>query len=323
MTTTSAQQASMDRLINQVDRLHSAPHVACQVLNLLQDEEFDMDQLVSCLEWDPALATSVLRLVNSSYFGLARNVSSLQQAVTFLGCRTLRLAVLSFGLMKQMIGDTPAEVYRDFLRRSLTMAATASQLAVHREDVQRDEAYCAGLLADVGVLVLAQLETSSYSRMYAKLGHTALLTESELELYGFHHGQLGAHLLQRWNLPDRLTRAVSLHHSRPQGDDDLRLTVYAGDLMADALWTPESPRVAESRKLLQAEFGLDLDGYIELAVECKRVIAENAELHKVELDGNIDCDALLAQARKQYMEEALEAAMDWDSFESVANQDVS
>ena len=248
-------------------------------------------------------------------------MSSLQQAVTFLGCRTLRLAVLSFGLMKQMVKDTPAAVYRDFLRRSLTMAATASQLAGRRTEAKSDEAYCAGLLADLGVLAFAQLETSSYVRMYNKLGHTPLLTESEMELYGFHHGQLGARLLERWNLPERLTDAVSLHHEVPTENDDLRLAVYAGDLMADALWTPESPRVAESRKLLETEFGLDLDGFIALAVDCKQVISENAELHRVELDGHIDCDALLAQARKQYMEEALEAAMDWDSFESVANQD--
>ena len=68
MTTTTAQQAAMDRLIDRVDRLHSAPHVACQVLNVLQDEGFDIDNLVSCLELDPALATSVLRLVNSLVF---------------------------------------------------------------------------------------------------------------------------------------------------------------------------------------------------------------------------------------------------------------
>ena len=68
---TNTHIAAMDRLVNRLDRLHTAPHVACQVLTLLQDENFETHQLAECLEADPALATSVLRLVNSSYFGLA------------------------------------------------------------------------------------------------------------------------------------------------------------------------------------------------------------------------------------------------------------
>ncbi len=130
--TTSTHVAAMDRLIDRIDRLHSAPHVVCQVLRLLQDEDYQTNELVGCLQADPALASSVLRLVNSSYFGLARHVGSLQHAVTFLGSRSLRLAVLSFGLLKQLVRDTPARVYQDFWRRSLTMASVGSRLAARQ-----------------------------------------------------------------------------------------------------------------------------------------------------------------------------------------------
>ena len=157
-----AHTAAMDRFIDRLDRLHSAPQVACQVLTVLQDENFETCQLVHCLEADPALASSVLRLVNSSYFGLARNVASLQHAVTYLGSRSLRLAVLSFGLLKQLAEDTPAQVYQDYWRRSLTMASVASRLAANNPELAADEAYSAGLLSDVGMLLLAQLETKSY-----------------------------------------------------------------------------------------------------------------------------------------------------------------
>ncbi len=317
----SAHTAAMDRLIDRVDRLHSAPQVACQVLTLLQNEEFETYELVQCLESDPALAASVLRLVNSSYFGLARNIASLQHAVTYLGTRSLRLAVLSFGLLKQLVEDTPADVYQDYWRRSLSMASVASRLAVYKPELAPDEAYSAGLLADVGMLLLAQTETKSYIKLYQKVGHGTMLVESERELYGFHHGELGGRLLARWNLPESLADAVTQHHQAPVADDPLALSNYAANLMADALWTPQSSQVHAARQLLEAEYRLTLDGFITLAVDCKEIIRDSADVYRVRLSGNIDCDAILEQARAQYMDEAMEAAIDWDSLAAVARQD--
>lgn len=316
-----AHTAAMDRFIDRLDRLHSAPQVACQVLTVLQDENFETCQLVQCLEADPALASSVLRLVNSSYFGLARNVASLQHAVTFLGSRSLRLAVLSFGLLKQLAEDTPAQVYQDYWRRSLTMASVASRLAAHNPELAADEAYSAGLLSDVGLLLLAQLETKSYVSLYQKIGHSPLLIESERELYGFHHGEIGARLLERWNLPECLTDAVAQHHTDPDLNDRLSLAIYIANLLADALWTPQSPQVYEARQLLESEFGMNMDGFISLAVECKEIIHDSAELYQVKLSGSIDCEELLTAARSQYMDEAMEAAIDWDSLAAVARQE--
>lgn len=317
--TDNALTASMDRAIDRVERLHSSPHVAFQILRLLQDENVEVYQLAECLEADPALASNVLRLVNSSYFGLARNVGSLQHAVTFMGIRSLRLAVLSFGLLQQLVRDTPARVYGDFWRRSLTKASVASRLAVKRREVAGDEAYSAGLLADVGVLLLAQLDTERYVRLYDKLGHSVLLMETERERYGYDHGQLGARLLDRWNLPPALTGAVAGHHQQPASGDALAMVLYAAGLMADALWTPDSPQVKEVRRLLEAEYGINVDEFITLAVDCKEIIQDNAQLYHIDLGREIDCDALMDQARRQYMEEAMEAAMDWDSLEAVAH----
>ncbi len=319
--TRNAHTAAMDRLIDRLDRLHTAPQVACQVLTLLQDENFETYELVQCLEADPALATSVLRLVNSSYFGLARNVASLQHAVTYLGSRSLRLAVLSFGLLDQLVRDMPGKVYDDFWRRSLTMASVAARLAVRKQELASDEAYSAGLLSDVGLLLLAQLETDCYVKLYQRAGHGTMLIESERERFGFDHGQLGARLLDRWNLPDCLTNAIATHHHLPDCDDPLAVTTHIANLMADALWTPDCPQVNAARMLLESEFGLDLDGFITLAVDCKELIRDNASLYHVQLKGEINCEDLVNQARRQYMDEAMEAAIDWDSLAAVARHE--
>jgi len=311
----------MDRFIDRLERLHTAPQIAFQVLRLLQSEDFETRRLVQCLEADPALAASILRLVNSSYFGLARNVASLQHAVTYLGSRSLRLAVLGFGVLKQLVADAPAQLYQEYWRRSLTMASVASRLAAYNADLKADEAYSAGLLADVGVLMLAQLETKSYINLCQRVPHSTLLAESERELYGFDHGAIGAHLLHRWNLPEDLTDAVARHHTTSGPRNVLSLSTNVANLMADALWTTDAAQVQQARRLLETEFGLGIDGFITLAVDCKRLIQESAEIYQVQLAGQIDCDELLHEARKQYMDEAMEAAIDWDSLAAVVGQE--
>jgi HD-like signal output (HDOD) protein len=318
MTCRSSHLAAIDRLIDRLDRLHSAPGVACQVLRLLQNEDFDTQQLVDCLITDPALASSVLKLVNSSYYGLARNIGSLPLAVTYLGSRSLRLAVLNFGLLQELAEGTAGEVYRDFWKRSLTMATVASRLAADRPGLGRDEAFSAALLADVGSLVFAQLDAESYVKTYERFGHTEILLETERERYGFHHGQLGARLLTRWNLPDSLTSAVVNHHDPCETAEPLAFVTQVANHVADALWAPGAADVEKTRRALGDHFGIDLDGFISLAVDCRSQIHETATMFGVEIAASVDCQALLAQARSQYVEEAMEVAIDWDSLAAVA-----
>lgn len=312
---------TMDRLIDRVEELHSSPMVACEILNLLKDPQFQVRDVEQHLEADPALAAAILRLVNSSCFGLSRKIASLHEAVTFVGTRSLRLAVLSFGLIGRLTRGTPAKVYHDFWRRALSMAAAASHLCAGRDVIPPEEAYSAGLLADIGVLVFAQVDTERYVSLYEEHGHGSKLVEAERRQFGFDHPALGTRLLSRWNLPEQLTQAVAGHHDGCAGGGLLDLAVLAGDMLADVLWTPETPRLPETRRFLTSEFGLDLDGFISLAAECKRNITDNAELFRVELAGSIDCDALLKHALRRYKAEAMETSMDWDSLTAIVDRD--
>lgn len=315
---------AIDRLLERMDELHSSPAVACQVLDLLKDPEFQIQEIATHLEADPALAASILRLVNSSCLGLPRKIASLQQAVTYIGARSLRLAVLSFGLVDQLTRGTPLLVCRDYWRRALTMASAASQLCAKSKQTPPDEAYSAGLLADIGVLVFAQVETERYVAMYDELGHSRELVKAERRNFGFSHAVLGGVLLSRWNLPKQLTLAVARHDDgRRPAKTLVGRAVAAADMLADALWAPQTPRLPEAQAFLAVNFGLDIDGFISLAVACKAGIAQNAELFRVELTGSIDCDELKAQALKQFKTEAMETAMDWDSLTAIKEHDYS
>ncbi|HYW79031.1 MAG TPA: HDOD domain-containing protein [Thermoguttaceae bacterium] len=327
---------AIDRLLDRMDRLHSSPAVAYRVLELLKNPEFDIQEVAGLLETDPALAASILRLVNSSCHGLTHPIASIPQAVAYIGTRSLRLAVLSFGLVDRLTRGTPQLVCRDYWRRAMTMASAAAQLCTTPldmnavllgdavEQVPPDEAYSAGLLADIGVLVLAQVETEQYVAMYDELGHGSELVQAERREFGFSHATLGAKLLAQWKLPTRLTLAVARHDSvKSPPSSMVGRAVVAADLLADALWTPQSPRLPEAQAFLAENFDLDIDGFISLAVACKADIARNSELFRVELTGSIDCEELRNQASNRFRIEAMETAMDWDSMTAFREHDYS
>ncbi len=314
---TSESNRLIDSFLHRMDQLHSAPQVAQKVLQITRDPEFDVGQVARCLESDPALAAKILRVANSSKYGLRHQVTSVRQAVAFIGQRSVRLIALTFGLVDSLTRGAHGKQYSEFWRRSLTIACVAAESARNTDDVPTDEAYAAGLLADMGQLILAQLEPERFFGLSDQYAHGTDLVAAERQEFGFAHPELGARLLQQWELPESLIEAVALHHVADEAADGVGLAVRAGDLMSDALWTPESRQVAASKALLQEEYGLDLDGYIALAVDCKREIQENADLFGVTLTGTIDCDALLEEARKVHAEASLEAALDLDNITSV------
>jgi HD-like signal output (HDOD) protein len=313
----------MDKLIDQIGELHSSPTVALKAFNLLNDPDFHIPELERCLEADPALTVAILRLVNSSRFGLTRKVSSLSQAVALLGARSIRLAVLSFGLVERLTRGTPAEVCQDYWRRALTMAVTASRLCRDNKTASSDEAYTAGLLADSGVLLLAQVQCDKYASLYKEHSHGAELIAAERKLLGFDHSALGARLLARWNIPEQLTLAVESHHTDTGNGSYLQRAVLAGDMLADVLWTPGTPRIAETRKFLATEFDLDIDDFITLASECQADVRTSAETFHVTLSASIDCEDLLKRALKQHRSEAMDATLDLDGLTAVTEGDFS
>jgi HD-like signal output (HDOD) protein len=313
---------AIDGFLDRMNQLHSAPQVAQKILLLTRAADFDVRKVAQCIESDPALSAKILRVANSSRYGLRHKVTSVRQAVTFIGQRSLRLIALTFGLVESLTRGARGKQYADFWRRSLTIATVAAELAKTKRELNADEAYSAGLLADMGELVFAQLEPERFFKLVEHYPHGAELLVAERAEFGFAHPELGARLLQRWELPEELIEAVALHHVEDEETALLTVAVHAGDLMAHALWTPRSKQVAESQALLEKEFGIDLDAYIAMAVTCQHEIDENAKMFGISLEGSIDCETLLEEARRAHDEASLEAALDLDSI-TAAIEDTS
>lgn len=306
--------SAMDALLAAVPHLHSAPQVAQRILSLTGDAQFDVGEVVDCLRSDPALAARILRVVNSSQFGLTRKVDNLPQAVAHLGQRSLRLVTMTFSLVDGLTRGLGGRVYYDYWRRALTMAAVAARLSEGCEGVDHDAAYAGGLLAELGTLVLMQAKGDAYAGLYAKAAHGPELVEAERSAYGFGHPGLGARLLQRWEFPTALVHAAYHHHDARPRPRPMEAAVRAGAVLVDVFWTPHTPTLPAVRDWIKTHYGLDTDGFIDLALRCKQDVLLSAELFGVRLGGNVDCAGLLAKAQAQHADASLEAALALDSL---------
>jgi HD-like signal output (HDOD) protein len=308
---------AMDMVIDRVDKLHSSPQVACSVLDLLRDPNYDVQDVARQLNSDPALAGAVLRLVNSSHFGLAHKVGSIREALTFMGTRAIRLSLLSFGLTQQLAQGTPALVLEEFWRRSLTISAAAKVLCLDPRHFQADEAYAAGLLADLGMLTLAQDQPDFFITLVEDVGFGDALLAAEQEVFGYDHQQLSGQLLSRWNLPTRIIQAVTTHHCPPREMRGLSQAVAAGNMLADVLWAKDPGGTAAARDTVSDIYHIDVDGFISLVLSCKERVQESLAVFDVQLMGEINCEEIIRCARDQFATEAIEAALDMDTVSSM------
>ncbi len=211
-------QAETLESIKRSASIPSMPLVATRCYEMTQDSNCDYNKLVELLSTDPGIAASVLRLANSPLFGVTRQVSSLKHAIALLGVKRIRDLVLARYLVQKT-----EELQCDLIdisyywRISVTSAILTSKFANALLPARRDEAFMIGLLADLGVLVLAQALPDQYAPIAARYQpHSGdAWMHGEYNLMGVTHGEVTALVLEQWNLPEIMCEAVKHHHSEP------------------------------------------------------------------------------------------------------------
>ncbi len=303
-------QEGMDRILKQAEGLHSSPHVAQKVVHVVRDDNFDIVEVVKLLECDPALSVAILRLVNSSYYGLRNKVDGLRQAVALIGRRSLRRAVLSFGIIDRLTAGMPAQAYLDFWRRAFTTAALSSRLLPNGDRKLSDQAYTTGLLADLGVLLFMQVEQDKYLPLSEEFSHGPQLAQAEIMTFGFDHAALGAELMTRWGFSEEITSAVRDHHGLAGSVGSLSRLLQAADRVNDFIWYPASSKVALCRQLLEQEYRMDMDGFISLVVEMKDLITQSEDIFGVKVLAEVDPEAIRQLASHLYQRHEQQAGVD-------------
>jgi HD-like signal output (HDOD) protein len=245
---------AIQRLLKRTGRLQSSSTVARKIMSLTKTADFNMQEVVNCLEHDPAMAAQILRVVNSSHYGVSHQVASVRRAATIIGQRSLRMFAVTFALVDMLVEGSARELFGDYWQRASLIASGASRIATLHDRKHFDDAYTAGLLADVGLLVLAQDAGKPYVELYKSCYHSDELTDAEEQGFGFTHAELGAQLLRSWEFPPEVVEAVLRHHSHTPDQDLVSDAVRAGNLAAELLDDPSEERLVTLSMFLTEAF---------------------------------------------------------------------
>ena len=148
-------ESALDRIMSSPD-LPTLPAVAVEVLEMTARKDVELADIARVVEYDPAIATRILRTVNSSYYGLSRRIGSVRQALAYLGMEAVKGLLLGFSLVRSIKGDDDVITFDflDYWRRSIFSAAAARRIAVATKSADPEEAFVAALVQDIGSVAM-------------------------------------------------------------------------------------------------------------------------------------------------------------------------
>lgn len=267
------------KIVGAVGELPSLSATYTDLTNALKDPKTSIRQVADIIERDIAMSAKVLQLANSAFFGLARRVTSLQSAVSYLGMEIIKNLALTYEIFRVFVPDSrvPQSVCDLIQQHAIRTAAIAGVLPV--EWGTRDVTVVAALLHDIGSLVLASSMPDKFSSILSRANERGCKQfEAEEELLGISHAEIGAYLLGLWGIPNLAVEAVAHHHHPtriPHSALDCTVAVYIADLLADELEEhPEGStgvEIAESDRAFLESLGVldKLPEFRELALQCR------------------------------------------------------
>lgn len=209
--------------------LPSLPALLMEALQFASDDK-SLTVFADKISQDPPMVIRILRIANSPFYGMSREISSLRQAISLLGINRVRDMLLGVCFSKILPVRHKDFDYPLFLHHSLAVADCVRQLASYT-GIGQDIAFSAGLLHDIGLLVIVLLFPDEFSRIINEPDSNRV--ETERRILGFDHMEIGGKAAMKWNLPVAIQEAIELHETQSADDSakSLALLVYAANLL--------------------------------------------------------------------------------------------
>jgi putative nucleotidyltransferase with HDIG domain len=263
---------SVEEFLALADRLPAFPQIVFRILDELADESANVDSLTAHITADPAVVARLLAAANTAAVGHGKRVATVQQAVMMLGVAKVRNIVTTTAIIDRFAGARGCDSARMW-RHSVGVALCAQQVARHA-GLDTDIAYTAGLLHDIGQLLLfaVDFEACNAVRQYQHQ-HDLDLVAAEHELLGLDHAQVGGALAEFWKLPRDVVMAITEHHASDEAPPggEMADAVHVGEILSEALefgvdagaegdWVP---RVSPLSELACARMGIEWRRFAE------------------------------------------------------------
>ncbi|MCP5161647.1 MAG: HDOD domain-containing protein [Hahellaceae bacterium] len=308
------------------NKLPSLPHVLVEMLRVCQNPGSSFQQMAEIISRDAAIASRIILLANSSFYGRRGNVNTLERALLVLGTDTIKTMVITASV-QQFFEEFNAGQQRhlkQFWRQSLSCALLAKALATLTSYASPDEAYLLGLLHNIGELVL----TLNHSEVYPELLHSAEdfvdLVDRENETFLTNHCDIGAWLISDWGLGDFSADALRYHHAPLDSVVDAHHLVK---LIYLAARLSEDPEVEIAVSYETAERLFDLTGALtkEIALQINKEVAEIATTLAIDINNHEDStlahQALGKQLKQRLLAQETASHLDKSADNLPSDQD--
>lgn len=247
----------VQQLAQTISEFPTLPTIVARVIQELNDPYSSAEDVTGIISSDPAMTFRILKIANSAYYGFPRAITTITESIVLLGFSTVRNLVLTTLMYQFNEMIVPAQVKKSGRRPPLafnrteawwhsaaTAIATREIILKRRQEAREHLGYLAGLMHDIGIMFFCHYLPEAYEKVQASRGkNDAALSRLEEEIIGAHHGQVGAWIVDRWNLPKEIVEPIALHHFPEQAKDEkeLTITLHLGDMLARKIQTPDVP----------------------------------------------------------------------------------
>jgi HD-like signal output (HDOD) protein len=289
--TEEQRQQVVDNAIREISHIATLPEVTLRIIELVEDPTSTAQDLHAVISNDPALSSRILKVVNSSFYGLPGQISSINRAIVMLGLNAVKNIAIAASLAKLFRGGelTPTFSAKELWNHSNATAIGCKLLSDTMGMGLGDEAYLAGLIHDIGIMVEMQYDRSKLIDALDKTGAgpdgiptTSLLTTEET-VFGANHEHFGQGLCSKWKFPAPFAAATGYHHhplSAPAEQTKLVAVVHAADCLAGRieggfrLDNPDCVIQKEVREMLK----LNDDKVNELVEKLQSMVSDAANM---------------------------------------------
>lgn len=257
---------TLEQVLARADALPALPDIVARILEMLGDEETNAETLSHHIVSDPAVVARLLAAANAGAIGASGRVDSVRQAIMLLGVSRVRDITLATAIIDRFGAAPPFDAKRLWLH-SVGVAICAQEVA-GLAGLDADVAYTAGLMHDIGQLLLFAFDAEVYSDVLRlKVKRDIDIVEAERECLGVDHAHVGGELARLWKLPEAVADAIAGHHaSDAEGpENEMADAVHVAEVLAHALdlGGGADSRVPNLSELSCARMGIDWRQFAE------------------------------------------------------------
>ena len=278
-------QERIRKVTQSIIGLPTLPTVITQMISLIDNPKTAAGEVARLISTDQALTAKMLKLANSAFYGFPREISTVQMAVVVLGFETVKSLGLSVSVLERFAGGSATSQFdrQKFWEHSIACGVGARMLATKLRYRVPGEAFAAGILHDIGRLILSQYFPEEFAEvLQATREENVYIGKAEERILGVTHAQVGCWLAEKWNLPKQLEDSIAFHHTPGRLEQEHSAALPALVHLADFLCRRERIGDGGGEKLPSLDpaalrvFGM----YEEPRAAIKRIFGYGEELHR-------------------------------------------